>query len=125
MTTTALTVALAACGDPVKGEVEDVVDEYLAALVEGDGPAACRHLSPRQRQALAQTARATSCETGAEAVGGRLSGGLRNAVNEAEITVELDGDDRATADIGGSVVITLEKTGGRWLITQGVSIEAP
>ncbi len=109
---------LACGGDPEKGKVEDVVDAYLEAIVTGDGKAACAQLDPSQRQAAASLG--GSCSETVRRAARDLPEGVRNQVNEAEITVELEGEDRASADVGGSILVTLKRTGGRWLITQGV-----
>ena len=123
----AVLAALAACGgDPQQGAAEEVVDRYRDALVEGDGATACAQLSKAQRTMVRRSvtgeARPATCEEAIELMGESLSDGIRNAIREAEITIDVTGD-YATAELGGTGGMELELSGGRWIITRTLFVE--
>ena len=117
--TLASVALLAACGG---SSPEDVVDEYLQAVLDGDGAKVCELLSDEEREAVEREATAAeSCEQAIEVITRQVPAGLEQAIEEGDVKVTEDGD-RARADIyDGAYVVELEKDGGDWVVTEGVA----
>jgi hypothetical protein len=139
----AIAVALAGCGggddaprDPEAEAIRTVLRTQLAAVAEGDGEAACSHLTPRGRRQvearLRSEVRARDC-AGAVAEAARdLPAPALDALNapvisnvhaagaRAEASVEPPGDLKELALAAGFTDVVVEvrlvRSRGRWLV---------
>lgn len=110
---------LTACGG---SSPEEVVDEYLQAVVDGDAAKVCELLSNEAREAVEREATAAeSCEKAIDVMTQEVPAGFKQAVEEDDVKVTEDGD-RATAEVyDGAYAVELEKDGGDWVVTEGVT----
>ncbi len=110
---------LAACGG---SSPEDVVDEYLKAVLDGDGAKVCELLSDEAREAVEQEATAAeSCESAIKVMTREVPAGFKQAVEEGDVKV-TEAENTAKAEIyDGVYAVELEKDGGDWVVTEGVT----
>ncbi len=110
---------LAACGG---SSPEEVVDEYLQAVLDGDGAKVCELLSDEAREAVEQEATAAeSCEQAVEVMTQDAPAGLERAIREDDVKVTEDGDTARAEIYDGAYAVELRKDGGDWVVTDGVT----
>ncbi len=110
---------LAACGG---SSPEEVVDEYLQAVLDGDGAKVCELLSDEAREAVEQEATAAeSCEKAIEVMTKEVPAGFKQAVEEDDVKVTEDGDTAKAEIYDAAYVVELKKDGGDWVVTEGVT----
>ena len=110
---------LAACGG---SSPEEVVDEYLQAVLDGDGAKVCELLSDEARQAAEREATAAeSCEQALDIVTKEVPAGLEQAIEEDDVKVTEDGDTARAEIYDGAYAVELEKEDGDWDVTEGVT----
>jgi hypothetical protein len=109
------------CGGSDEDQVEDTVETYLSAVVEGDGEEACEQLSGRARRQFLDDVReftaVGTCSETMERITDQLNEVLRDQLEDAEVgdvtidgetgTVRLEGSDRRAA---------MRKVDGEWKI---------
>jgi hypothetical protein len=123
---------LAGCGRDPGRDAEQVVDDYLEAIADGDGERACNQLTENLQRRLIDAApaglEATDCRTAAAAIAGTLSQEQRQRLRDTAYGhVSVDGD-RATVRLGDRGTAELTKTNGgayqplAWRISGGVEL---
>lgn len=101
---------------------------YYSGIAEGDGSAACQHLTEDIKRAVVKGVARTapnvkSCEDAVEQVGSSISGkGKQELTHLSEhIAVKVSGDHATVRQKDGSgSPVDLTRVGGRWLISGGL-----
>jgi|GEM_PF-3210934 len=129
-TTLAATAAIAGCGGSSSsrgGSTPSVtVKTYLTAIGHGDGATACDMLAQSlQTRALStahsQGIKASDCPSLFSQVKAHLTQRQVTAFLNAKIqSVSQTGDTATVTVTGGTAQPTLQRTGGKWLITGGI-----
>jgi peptidyl-prolyl cis-trans isomerase B (cyclophilin B) len=124
--------ALTGCGKSDEDKIKNVLQDYNAALVDGDGKKACSLFDAEgQRRlvnslkSLAPTSSATDCAQLIRDVSATITDDNGKRIKALKITnVKVNGD-KATAQSG--VLTTLVKKDGDWKVTNfaGSSAQAP
>jgi hypothetical protein len=124
-------VAIAACGGSSSSHKSSdpagAVKTYLSSLANGDGAGACGVLStPLQSRALAaarsQGIKASDCASLFSQVKAHMSAAQRNGALNPHISRVSQSGSTATVTISGARnPITLQQSGGKWLIVSGVA----
>ena len=110
---------LAACGG---SSPEEVVDEYLQAVLDGDAAKVCELLSDEERKSIEREATAAeSCEQAIEVITRQVPAGLEQAIEEDDVNVTEDGDTARAEIYDGAYAVELKKDGGDWVVTEGVT----
>ena len=119
------------CGEASdQDKVKETMSAYLDALASGDGTLACDQLTGPQARLMFEDAvvqlpelQATSCADALSKMADSLGAEERAALEVADVVnIEVDGR-TATAEIaGGTTTARLEKSGDRWLISDGLGL---
>ena len=123
----AATLLLAGCGGGNSSPTE-TVKRYLTSVANGDGAAACDALAPPVRAKVLQEARsqqikASSCADLFSQVRSHMTAAQRRQFQGAKVSVASSSGNTATVNVAGaSSQPTLQKIGGRWLITGGIGL---
>jgi hypothetical protein len=125
---------LAGCDGDDASEAERVVDDYLEAIADGDGPKACEQLTETMQRQLIEAApaarRASDCPAAAAAIAGALTEQQRRQLRDAQFGQVIVDGDRATVPIqdGRTVQLTKTATGAYqplgWQISSGLEFDA-
>jgi hypothetical protein len=126
-------VAVSACGSSSSssnsnaGSPSAAIKTYLTALANGDGARACGVLTTSmQNRALnlarSQGIKASSCSSLFSQVKGQTTAAQRRTLLNAKIaSVKVNGNTATVTLKGGTQAATLTKTGGKWLISGGIT----
>jgi ketosteroid isomerase-like protein len=113
-----LVVALGGDDKSDKDQVVETVQTYARAIVNSDGEKACSLFTEEAQQAVARGSR--TCAEVIDRATANIPAEQRDItlklVEEVELTVRVDGD-KATASTPNTRPVTLEKSGGDWLIS--------
>jgi hypothetical protein len=122
--------ALAACGGTSTGQgassPTDAVKTYLNSVANGDGAAACAVVSQSLQSRELSAARssgikAASCADLFSQVRVHLTAAQRKQLQDATVSSSSQSGNTATVTLkGASNPLTLQKVGGKWIITAGI-----
>ena len=130
-TTAALLVGGVGCGGGGAGSYSSptaTVKTYLTSVADGDGAAACSALAPAVQTTVLQAAhaqniKASSCADLFGQVKSHMNATQRRQFLGAKVTVASMSGNTATVNVAGaSSRPTLQKQGGKWLITGGIGL---
>jgi hypothetical protein len=108
-------------GSNEEDQVEDAVEAYLAAVVEGDGKGVCEKLSPRARRQFIDDVRdltaVGTCSETMERITDQINDVLRDRLDDAEVgDVTIDGETATVRLEGSERLATMRKVEGEWRI---------
>jgi outer membrane PBP1 activator LpoA protein len=123
--------ALAACGSSSQSATDSpsaAAKTYLNSLANGNGAGACSVLSPAiQTRELAaarsQGVKTSDCASLFSQVKAHLTSRQRKLLLDAKVVSAKQSGNTATVTLKGARrPLTLQKVGGKWLITAGVGV---
>lgn len=115
------------CGQSETDAARFTVRTYLKALADGNGQKACDQLTGAEGRRVLDSVNQQlpelgvgSCAAAIRDVAKNLGPDEKQTLRSAKITVHVHGRQGAAVVAGGTTVASLVKTGGRWLISEGV-----